>query len=197
MGDEAGCPPPLLGKFMKDNLMYEVVGDHIHVTDMVSGVILNQEDLYGMTVEDKRIRLPNGVVREPTWKFSEAYADVIVDQVMQGRTLSEITNMQGMPSYATIVKWKSEVPQFKERLSEARRSRAELFHDRVVDSLNESAPETPAEAQHAKLEFEKLKYLAEKNNPEEFGAKQTISGDKGNPIRIVVDTGIKRVEKEE
>ena len=180
----------------KDNLLYEVQeSGEVHVTDMISGVILNQENLYGMTTEDKRVILPNGMERLPTWRYSEAYADVILDLIVQGKTITKITNMEGMPTYQSILKWKATVPAFKERLLEARRSRAELWHDEIVRD-KDVIPDTPAEAQHEKLKFEKLKYLAEKNNPEEFGQKQIHAGDRNNPIRLIVDTGIKRIAQE-
>jgi len=118
----------------------------------------------------------------------------------------------------TFVQWMIQYPQFENAVAEARKQRADSFrsiiHDRMyTDEIIYDGPEdkngnktgrktgkkiiktlfkddVPGE----KLIFDKLKWLAEMDNPDKYGAK--IKHDGGNimPVQIVVDTGIKKDE---
>jgi len=106
----------------------------------------------------------------------------------------------------TFVQWIVKYPQFDNAVKEARRQRADSFrsiiHERMytdeVDDIGMSTgkkvirtlykDEVPGE----KLIFEKLKWLAEMDNPEKYGAKVKHEGGNVMPVQIVVDTGIRK-----
>lgn len=64
---------------------------------------------------------------------------------------------------------------FREQVENAKRSRADIFYEKIVDSVDEQLlkEEVPA----AKLRFEKLQYLAATDNPDKYGPKHKHSLD--------------------
>jgi len=106
----------------------------------------------------------------------------------------------------TFVQWIIQYPQFESAVKEARKQRADSFRsiiqDRMyADELDED--DTPTgkkimrtlykdEVPGEKLIFEKLKWLAEMDNPEKYGTKVKHEGGNVMPVQIVVDTGIKQ-----
>lgn len=174
----------------EDGTYYELVSGEVHHYDMVTGDLLNKEDIYGFDPNSKQLRV-HGYIRKPSMRFSQAYADVICGMLEEGETITAICNKQGMPSIGSFNKWRAENPNFKERVLLARRCRAELFTDQIIDGIGE-VNNTPAEVADSKLKFEKLKHLAAVNDPDTYGNKVQHGGDKNNPIIIKVDTGIRR-----
>jgi len=110
----------------------------------------------------------------------------------------------------TFVQWMIRYPQFENAVVEARKQRADSFrsiiHDRLyIDEVDEEGEKTGKKviaAHHKdhvpgeKLIFEKLKWLAEMDNPEKYGAKVKHEGGNIMPVQIVVDTGIKKASEE-
>lgn len=58
---------------------------------------------------------------------------------------------------------------FKERVELAKKARADIFYEKIVDSVDEELEK--AEVPGAKLRFEKLKYAAAIDNPDKYGEK--------------------------
>lgn len=106
----------------------------------------------------------------------------------------------------TFIQWMIQYPQFESAVQEARKQRADSFrtiiHDRIhEDEIDEETglhtgnriireigkDQVPGE----KLLFEKLKWLAEVDNPEKYGTRVKHEGNMTMPVQIVVDTGIK------
>jgi len=179
----------------EEGTYYEIVSGEVHHYDMISGELLNKEDIYGFDPDSKQLRL-HGYIRKPTMRFSAAYADVICAMLEEGETITAICNKQGMPSISTFNKWRAENPNFADRVKLARKCRAELYTDKIVAELDEPN-HTPAEVSDAKLKFEKLKHLAAVNDPDTYGNKVQHGGNKDNPIVIQVDTGIRRINEDE
>ena len=74
----------------------------------------------------------------------------------------------------------------------AKRMRAEMFHDKIVSSLDDVLDKEEVAAES--LKWNKLKHLASVNDPETFGTRQKLVGDAKQPLQIIVDTGIRRKE---
>lgn len=66
-------------------------------------------------------------------------------------------------------------PQFKEAVEEAKRNRADIFYEKIVDSVDEVLDKTKVPG--AKLRFEKLKYAAAIDNPDKYAEKNKHSLD--------------------
>lgn len=63
--------------------------------------------------------------------------------------------------------------EFNNRLREAFKMRAEVWHGKIVEKASTPILD-PKEVPGAKLQFEQLKYLAEKDDPDRFGDKKKI-----------------------
>lgn len=123
------------------------------------------------------------------YPYSQITCDHILAFVTEGHTLKEIGQMAGVPPYRIIMSWIRKYPKFKAQLKEARKCRAELFHDTAL----EIAHKTKGKQVHAdRLKIDTLKWAAEVNDPENFGKRVKMSGDAENPLSLTVDTGIRR-----
>lgn len=60
-------------------------------------------------------------------------------------------------------------PPFKEAVEQAKRDRADIFYEKIVDSVDEVI--TKEEVPASKLRFEKLKYAAAIDNPDKYAEK--------------------------
>jgi hypothetical protein len=123
------------------------------------------------------------------WKYSRAFAERVCDYLMNGKSLTKICKLQGMPSYSTICYWRANNVDFDNMLKKAKQFRAEQFRDLIEDSLAEAIDKDDIPA--AKLAFDKLKYLASVDDPDTFG-KKTNNGGGDTNIQVVIDTGIRR-----
>lgn len=60
-------------------------------------------------------------------------------------------------------------PDFKEQVELAKKARADIFYEKIVDSVDDVSPKALVPGE--KLRFEKLKYAAAMDNPEKYGEK--------------------------
>lgn len=64
---------------------------------------------------------------------------------------------------------------FKEQVELAKKARADIFYEKIVDSVDEVLDKN--EVPGAKLRFEKLKYAAAVDNPDKYGEKSKTTLD--------------------
>lgn len=64
---------------------------------------------------------------------------------------------------------------FKEQVELAKKARADIFYEKIVDSVDEEL--TKNDVPGAKLRFEKLKYAAAIDNPDKYGEKSKTTLD--------------------
>lgn len=121
--------------------------------------------------------------------YVEEIAMEIVRRVAEGDTLKKICSTAGIPPYYIVAKWQIDVPGFKAMLAEARKIRAEMFHDEIVDVKDDVEEDT---SKSAKVKLDALKHLAAVNDPDTFGSKTKITGDPNAPLNFVFNTGIAR-----
>lgn len=86
--------------------------------------------------------------------------------------------------YSDFCYLKSISEEAREMYKQAKRDRAEYLYDKALVVAEESGND--------RLVVDTMKWSAEKGDPSEFGNKTTVSGDKDNPLQIVIDTGIRR-----
>jgi hypothetical protein len=129
------------------------------------------------------------------YAFSYPVALAICQEVKQGRTLSDIARDPKFPPLHVISHWQRTDRMFAEELILARRSRAEYYHDKVIEIANNAAEmryskdDVPA----AKLAADTFKWAAERGDPSKFGNKVTHEGSEEKPILMrVINTGIRR-----
>jgi len=121
-------------------------------------------------------------------KYTLALCDYICDLIRNGTTLKAIGEMDNMPSTARIYAWESVYPEFKLRVQQARKQRAETFADKALELALTPMGKDAVPA--AKLAVDTLKWRAEKADPDNYGAKKVDDGPKGTNINITLHTGV-------
>jgi hypothetical protein len=124
-------------------------------------------------------------------QFDAMTADMIVEKIAEGMSLKELTLLPEFPSRATINFWRRSVPEFESRLEDARRYRAEYYHDHALTLADEICDRDSATVNKVKIDT--YKWAAEKNDPARYGKKEDSSSNTGN-ITVIIDTGISKVE---
>lgn len=119
----------------------------------------------------------------PTRTFSQVHADLLIQMIVDGSTLLKACRELHL-EYSIVNKWKADHAEFRGRLDQARKDRAEFQHDKILEIAEES--------KDSKLQIEALKWSTEKNDPDKYSPKTTLKGDKNAPLSFVLSTGIDR-----
>jgi len=182
----------------KPDRYYRYMDDknRIHVVDILTGDIVR-------TAPDFEAGLVPGQNMSPVyikgsskfWHYNETYRDIICQKVSEGMSLSRISKLPGFPSTSIIAKWRIENQEFEEAYRAACRARAESYADRIADSLDETRELTKDEIPAEKLYTDKLKWLAEKNDPSRYGSKKT-EGEGPASVSMVIQTGVPLEEEQ-
>ena len=147
------------------------------VLDLSTGKIVKKEDFQA----------------SPSTVYSENVAAAIVERVLNGDSLAKVARDPDFPSYSAILAWQAAFPEFKKRVDEARKNRAEIFYDKALQ-LADIAPEIHKDQiPGVKLAIETYKWAAEKNDPDRFAKPKEASVQSGG-VTIIVDTGIHRTQ---
>lgn len=110
----------------------------------------------------------------------------VVQMVADGKTLRNIGQIPGMPPLSVIMRWSNKTEGFKDALAEARKSRAEGYHD-AIEHVAFNTKE--ANARSSKVKIDALKFLASVNDRDRFGVAKGSEGG-GVSVSFIVNTGI-------
>lgn len=99
--------------------------------------------------------------------YSRVVADLVCQDITGGALLSTAGGKFGV-TYADICRWKREQPEFKEALLQAKKDRAEYYHDEAVGTAKKSGKPY--------LQVETYKWAAEKGDPQGFGVEKGNQG---------------------
>lgn len=127
-------------------------------------------------------------------QYNPIFVDLIAQKIAEGGSLTKICKEPGMPSYATVCRWRRLHPEIEESFRKAREDRAEYLRDLVFDEAF-AADEDNLGAQ--KLRVDALKWLAGKDDPNKYEAKPDKMQVNVTPSVIMVQTGISRGEDAE
>lgn len=161
----------------------------------IKPVKTDAKDVHKCRMENGEIVwLHNGVsldqLPHKIWPYSERMSDAIVQMVMEGATLVQISKIPGMPPYYTICRWLSDQKvDFQKRYREAKKIRAEIMADAALETARNSKDYRISED---RLKVETLKWAASVDNPDEYGNKTKISGDPDRPVAFLISTGVPR-----
>lgn len=114
--------------------------------------------------------------------------------ISNGYSLSRVGEVEGMPPRSVVFNWYYKDPIFRGMVDEARKIRAEFYHDQVHD-IAEKVKERNAKSSKVKLEA--YKHLMAVNDRERFGQQTKVVGDPSKPISFVIDTGIHSLPMQE
>jgi hypothetical protein len=130
-----------------------------------------------------------GKLRNLAYPYTEAIGIAFCARLAEGDTAKNICSDEHFPPYYIVNYWRARHPEFKRMYEEAKRSRAEMFHDHIVDIAEEVDEDN---AKSAKVKIDAYKHLAAVGNPDEYGSKTKISGDPTAPLSFIFNTGIDR-----
>jgi len=109
-----------------------------------------------------------------------------------GQSLYKVCNLPGMPSLASVYKWRREHEDFGEHYQQAVQDRADYSADLAVDIAADALDDGKDMVPARRLYHEALKWRAQVHKPETYSPKTKISGDAEQPVRFVIDTGVRR-----
>ena len=139
--------------------------------------------------------------------FCEDTALAVCEALMNGHTLVDIEQCDGMPSRSTLFRWLKQVPQFERDYARARELQAEFYADEMV-RLSRAAREAtlkergqdkvdPGRVQALKLQVDALKWLMAHRAPKKFGHKVELehSGDVSLSVVERLERARERVQR--
>jgi transposase-like protein len=121
------------------------------------------------------------------WPYSRVMIDHVCALVAEGHTISKIARMEGLPPLNTLYRWRREHPEFREELKEARKMRAEIMHDKVLELADTTEKETVMED---RLKKEIYQWGAEKGDPDEYGVRVKSAVEVSAPGVWIIQTGV-------
>lgn len=182
----------------------------VEAIDAVSGEVLSVENSYNSNhylnrLDDLiKVTLDDGSIiysskglsldgyKKSNYSFSKPIADVIAQQISEGKTMSAILKQEGMPSYSTVLRWLRSNSEFKADIEEARIARAEVTHDEIVDIAHTLPDVSEIDSEKLMKKAQLLKWSAEKSDPARFGGKG--KEQQTGAVQIIINTGISREE---
>lgn len=112
----------------------------------------------------------------------------IAMEIASGKTFSDLDKLKHFPSTRTVFYWYARDEEFKKLIDEARRVRAEFYHDELVQVAKDVEEDN---ARSSKVKADIYKHLMGVNDKERFGqAKQEAPA--AATVNIVFQTGIQR-----
>ena len=120
--------------------------------------------------------------------YKPEICDKLLAYYVEGNSLLKISKMEGMPGYATIMRWLRDHPDFKKQYDNARELRAIHYEEKALEAAEDAKwkDDTPAQ----RLKFDAYKWAAEVHDGTRYGKKTTVQGDPNKPITFTVVTGV-------
>lgn len=118
--------------------------------------------------------------------YSEEIAERICDGLMDGRSMRQICEDDGMPHRSTVLRWMAENEAFAAKCAHARELQADLMDDKILEVAEAC---TPASAPADKVKIAAYQWRASKLAPKKYGDKvQHVGGGPDDaPIRHAVE----------
>ena len=132
-------------------------------------------------------RMFNEIQDHGVYPYSEIVAKEIAIRFAAGERLREFLGKGFFPTYGNYIRWKSRYPDFKRMMEDAEKARAERYVaeiEHVADTVD------VGNSKAAKVRLDALKHLAAVHDPDKFGNRTKLVGDKNAPITFNVMTGV-------
>lgn len=128
-------------------------------------------------------------------KYTLQAGHTICDLIREGKSIREVASILQV-STGILYHWRSLHPDLNARVLAAYQDRAEYYRDKVQEEVERLAVDEehidPKRMSIINSRIENWKWLAKTDNPDRYGDKTKISGDKNAPLTIILDTGIRR-----
>lgn len=117
-------------------------------------------------------------------------ADLILQKIVEGKTLTSICKEAGFPSLTVLGLWMRNNKTFRDNVHFARTLAGERYHDKIVD-LAEGAENLHKDfVAGTKLAIDTYKWLAEKASPERFAKTKEEDNNGKAGVTIILQTGV-------
>lgn len=115
--------------------------------------------------------------------YTPELSEKICDLVASGSNLAEIGRMDGMPSKQAMYLWLVKHHEFKTRYESARLARLETKEDEMRELLK-NCPNNKNDIKKLEILIKLELWMMEKLNPQKYGQRAILSGDKENPLTV-------------
>lgn len=187
----------------------EKKGTKLHVIECLTGNIVcilsentqgfQKEQLVPVTLHDgtkvwTQPALAPSVLMTHVVVLNPLVIDLMCQQIVLGKSITEICTMDGFPSYTTYCRWRREHAWIDKAVEKAKQDRADYYRDKVMDEAERAhSTKDPINATNAKIDA--YKWAASVDNPGVYSPKAKIEATMNVPTQINIITGIDR-EKE-
>jgi hypothetical protein len=141
--------------------------------------------------------VPKGMNPDQIPQVVHPYCEVTVDHILrfvtEGKTLTQVSKIPGMPPVHTVFKWLRKYPEFKSQMNEARKARAEYYADKAIDTAELTEED---KVQSDRLKTDTYKWAAEVNDRETYGKQTKLTGNVGS-VNLTIVTGVPQPQVEE
>jgi len=162
----------------------------LHVVDLLTGDIVKSAPEFEKGLVPGQRMSPQFIKgNSQFYQYNKIYCDLICQMISEGKTLTDIGKMPGFPSTSIIAQWRTRHEELENGIRAARRARAEGYADKIAESLEETRELNKDDIPAEKLYFDKLKYLAEKNDPQTYGTKNA-GEHTPTQVNMVINTGV-------
>ena len=138
--------------------------------------------------------------------YTPELADLICEQIADGKSLRSICAAEGMPGKSTVFRWLAENEAFRDQYARAREAQADALADDILDIADEKCTTVRADKHHGtkaddddgnvevvfdsaavarnRLRVDARKWIAAKLKPKVYGDKVSaeLSGPNGGEI---------------
>lgn len=124
-------------------------------------------------------------------QYSKPFAEVLCSRIAGGKSLKALSEEPGMPSYATLMRWRTTVPEFAKMLDVAYADQADYRADKIMDEIDQVDAD-PDEIAKAGLKLKATQWAAQVHKPGKYAPRTKVMGDANSPLQFVIETGIRR-----
>ena len=139
-----------------------------------------------MAKVEKTKQPPTGKRGGAPTTYSEELAELIIDALWSGKTMTQIERDDPRIRRRTVSDWKTNNPEFGKRYAEAMIGGAYAIVDETRDIVDNTAEPADSRKLRAWQRFEEAKRKA----PQVFGDRVTHAGDPENPIMGMTDAQV-------
>ncbi|MCG7509353.1 terminase small subunit protein [Mesorhizobium retamae] len=135
-------------------------------------------------------------------KYSQKMADLICDQITEGRSLRSICRDEDMPNTATVFRWLARHEDFAKLYAHARDAQADALVDEMIDIADDGSndwmeqrgrdgevtgwKENGESLKRSALRLSTRQWIAEKLKPKKYGNKVALTDGEGGPLTVNV-----------
>ena len=109
-------------------------------------------------------------------KFSDHLADLIADEIVDGKSLRTFCANPDMPHRRTVERWLAEMPEFAARYARARECQADVMDEKILEVADACTSETAA---GDRVKIDAYKWRASKLAPKRYGDRQEVNHSGG------------------